>query len=145
MKSTVLAAAFVALAGAAAAFAGPIRAAGPIHTDMRAPPIQIHSPADRGICALRSNPYVLEAFAAPVNAVRWRLDVQAPGFVAGQGGPLSGDQRLPERVSRITLVRDQSRGAPAPGSGPVRAELTLYGADGRIVCADRLVRGPSRW
>lgn len=143
--TTILSAAVLALAGAAAAFAGPIRATGPSMTDMRAPPIQIHAPADWGVCALRSNPYVLEAFAAPVNAARWSLEVRAPGFAADQGGPLFGDARIPDRVSRITLVRDQSRGAPAPDSGPVHAELTLYDHDGRIVCVDRMRRGPSRW
>ncbi len=140
MKAMLLTAAVLALAGAAGA-----SALNPFMTDRRAPPIQISAPADRGACALRADPYSVQAFAAPMNAVRWSLDVRSQGFSAEQSGPLFGDAAIMSRVSRITLVRDNGRGVSGSRGGPVQAELTLYDADDRIVCADRLIRGPSRW
>jgi hypothetical protein len=143
MKTMLFAAAVLTLAGAASA-----SALGPFANNLRAPPILVEAPTDRGVCALRSDPYSVSAYAAPMNAVRWSLNVRAPGFTADQGGPLVGQARLPSRVSRITLVRDTYRGASGSGSGPVHAELTLYDHDGRIVCVDRLTPRAafaSRW
>jgi hypothetical protein len=143
MKIPVLAATLV-LAGAAAALAGPIRAGEAVQADAAAPPAHADVPAALGVCELRADGATLEAYAAPVNAVSWSLDVRAPGFAAGQSGPLSGDQLEPEQVSRITLVRDPGRGASPPRSGPVHAELVLYDEAGEVVCADRIIRGPRR-
>lgn len=140
MKAMLLTAAALALAGAAGA-----SALNPFMTDRRAPPIQISVPADRGMCALRADPYSVQAYAAPLNAARWSLQVRSQGFLADQSGPLSGEDRVMARVSRITLVRDNGRGAAGERGGPVQAELTVFDENDRIVCTDRLIRRPSRW
>lgn len=140
MKAKILAAVTLAIAGATAA-----SALGPFQTDRRAPPILVEAPADRGVCALRSDAHTLSAFAAPLNAASWSLDVRSPGFTAAQGGPLFGDDRAPSRVSRIVLVRDPGRGASHARSGPLHAELTVFDHDGRVICEDRLIRRPARW
>lgn len=135
MKTLIIAAlAGVSALGAAASADPPGRFAPP----------QFLNPAGSGTCALRVEGRALIALAAPWNARDWSLSVRAPELSVDQGGDLYGDSRRMERLSRIYMVDT----IPQPGrvnaqidqesvlKRPLRADLTVTGHDGRVVCTD---------